>query len=108
MSFAVTLVRVADRLWRHVSRRFLGPLPTGMLPLRPMPVPSVDEENHPEALALRPFCSGRGIDVGCGHRKVAPECVGVDLTAPGKIGRYGVTAGKIWGVIPKCVNCAVP
>jgi len=34
--------------------------PSGLVPLRPLPVPTVDEKNHPEALALAPFCQGRG------------------------------------------------
>jgi ubiquinone/menaquinone biosynthesis C-methylase UbiE len=54
----------------------------------------VDEANHPEAAALAPFCSGRGIDVGCGHRKVTPHCIGVDVLAPGELGRHGVVAGR--------------
>jgi SAM-dependent methyltransferase len=40
--------------------------PSGLVPLRPLPVPTVDEKNHPEALALAPFFQGKGIDVGCG------------------------------------------
>ena len=59
-----------------------------------MPHPTVDEENHPEALALAPWCRGKGIDVGCGHRKVLPECIGVDILARGENGQYGVVANK--------------
>jgi len=69
--------------------------PGAISPLRPLACPSVDEQNHPEASALVPFCSGRGIDVGCGHRKVTPECIGVDIMAKGEIGRYGVVANQI-------------
>jgi SAM-dependent methyltransferase len=67
-----------------------------MVPLRPLRPPPVDEGNHPEAqaLALRPFCVGRGIDVGCGHRKVAPHCIGVDLLAAGEVGEHGVVHGQ--------------
>jgi predicted SAM-dependent methyltransferase len=54
----------------------------------------VDEHDHPEARALQPYCVGRGIDVGCGHRKVAPACIGVDLLAAGEIGEYGVVHGQ--------------
>lgn len=61
-------------------------------PLRPMEPPRVDENNHPEALALAPYCRGRGIDVGCGHRKVSPDCIGVDVTARGEQGEHGVVA----------------
>jgi SAM-dependent methyltransferase len=64
------------------------------VPLRPLRPPPVDEVNHPEALALQPYCIGRGIDVGCGHRKVAPECIGVDLLAAGEVGQHGVVHGQ--------------
>jgi ubiquinone/menaquinone biosynthesis C-methylase UbiE len=69
--------------------------PPGIFPLRPMPHPVVDESNHPEALALVRFCQGKGIDVGCGHRKVTPECIGVDIMAKGQKGEYGVVANQV-------------
>jgi hypothetical protein len=31
--------------------------PSGLVPLRPLQVPTVDEKNHPEALVLAPFFS---------------------------------------------------
>ncbi len=68
--------------------------PSGLVPLRPLPVPTVDEKNHPEALALAPFCQGKGIDVGCGHRKVSSGCIGVDLIARGDKGEHGVVANQ--------------
>ena len=37
------------------------------------------DEYHPERMELYPFCIGKGIDVGCGHRKTHPACIGVDL-----------------------------
>jgi len=37
---------------------------------------------------------GKGIDVGCGHRKVTPECIGVDLLAAGELGEHGVVSGQ--------------
>ncbi len=64
------------------------------MPLRALRPPPVDEGNHPEALALQPYCVGRGIDVGCGHRKVAPHCIGVDLLAAGEVGEHGVVHGQ--------------
>jgi len=67
---------------------------TGTVPLRPLRPPAVDEANHPEALALAPYCVGRGIDVGCGHRKVTPDCIGVDLLAAGEVGEHGVVTGQ--------------
>jgi SAM-dependent methyltransferase len=82
-------------LARAARRRIVGkPGPSGLMPLRPLRPPPVDEENHPEALALQPFCVGRGIDVGCGHRKVAPDCIGVDLLAAGEVGEHGVVHGQ--------------
>lgn len=88
----------ATPLWplaRALRRRVRGPAqPGGLQPLRPLRPPPVDEENHPEALALRPYCVGRGIDVGCGHRKVAPHCIGVDLLAAGELGAHGVVQGQ--------------
>ncbi len=68
--------------------------PSGLVPLRPLRPPPVDEGNHPEALALEPYCVGHGIDVGCGHRKVAPHCIGVDLLAAGEVGEHGVVQGQ--------------
>jgi ubiquinone/menaquinone biosynthesis C-methylase UbiE len=64
------------------------------VPLRPLHPPRVDEVNHPEALALQPYCVGRGIDVGCGHRKVAPHCIGVDILPAGVTGEHGVVRGQ--------------
>jgi SAM-dependent methyltransferase len=52
-------------------------------------------ENHPERLALLPYCqTGKGIDVGCGHRKTHPNCIGIDIVAPGEKGAVGCVAGK--------------
>ena len=42
------------------------------------------DEHHPERMALYPLCQGRGIDVGCGHRKTHPDAIGVDLAAKGE------------------------
>jgi len=59
------------------------------------PVPA-DPEKHPERLAVLPYCSeGRGIDVGCGHRKSSEICIGVDLVAGGDKGEHGVVAGQV-------------
>lgn len=43
---------------------------------------------------MQPYCIGRGIDVGCGHRKVAPHCIGVDIIAAGVEGEHGVVRGQ--------------
>jgi len=62
--------------------------------VRPIAHPVVDEQNHPEALALWEYCVGKGIDVGCGHRKVHPEAIGVDILPAGSVGKDGVISGK--------------
>jgi len=80
------------RLRRFLKRILLGK--DAFAPIRPLSAPPVDESNHPEAVALAKFCVGRGIDVGCGHRKVAPDCIGVDLLQAGEKGAYGVVKGK--------------
>lgn len=54
-----------------------------------------DDATHPERLALLPYCrSGRGIDVGCGHRKTHENCIGVDILPKGATGGVGCIAGK--------------
>ena len=52
------------------------------------------DEYHPERMELYPICSGRGIDVGCGHRKTHPDCIGVDLNLKGEKGKFGNVKGK--------------
>ena len=90
---APRLHALARRVKRTVVRPSARP-PAGVVPLRHMRPPPVDEGNHPEALALLPYCVGRGIDVGCGHRKVAEHCIGVDLLAAGEVGEHGVMHGQ--------------
>lgn len=51
------------------------------------------DEFHPERMELFPLCKGRGIDVGCGHRKTNPNCIGVDLNVKGEIGKFGNVKG---------------
>jgi SAM-dependent methyltransferase len=52
------------------------------------------DDFHPERIVLYPICeSGKGIDVGCGHRKTHPNAIGVDLNAIGDIGKIGNVAG---------------
>ena len=53
------------------------------------------DDHHPERLALVPLCIGRGIDVGCGHRKTHPGAVGVDLIPQGCRGSVGCVEGQI-------------
>ena len=53
------------------------------------------ELNHPERLAALPYCEyGRGIDVGCGHRKTSERCIGVDIVPKGEKGSAGCVKGK--------------
>lgn len=54
-----------------------------------------DEANHPERLILLPYCTeGKGIDVGCGHRKTHENCIGVDIVPKGEKGQYGCVKDK--------------
>jgi len=69
---------------RRLGRRLLG---------RPDPEPDYPDDEHPERLAVLPYCVGRGIDIGCGGRKTTPDCIGVDLLAAGERGTVGVVAG---------------
>ncbi|MBW2121474.1 MAG: methyltransferase domain-containing protein [Deltaproteobacteria bacterium] len=50
-------------------------------------------DTHPEAVALQPFCVGKGVDVGCGFRKTHPDAIGIDLLGKGEIGQYGCMEG---------------
>ncbi len=54
-----------------------------------------NDDIHPERCVLYPLCQGKGIDVGCGHRKTHPDAIGVDITPNGKAGSVGNVAGKI-------------
>jgi SAM-dependent methyltransferase len=45
----------------------------------------ITDDRHPERLALFPLCRGKGIDVGCGHRKTHPNAIGIDLVVKGEI-----------------------
>ncbi len=53
------------------------------------------DDIHPERCVLYPLCKGKGIDVGCGHRKTHPNAIGVDLTPKGVVGSVGNVAGNI-------------
>ncbi len=54
-----------------------------------------DDATHPERLILLPYCTdGKGIDVGCGHRKTHENCIGVDLIPYGEKGQYGCVKGQ--------------
>lgn len=54
-----------------------------------------NDDIHPERCVLYPLCQGRGVDVGCGHRKTHPGAIGVDLTPNGAAGSVGNVAGKV-------------
>ncbi len=64
------------------------------------PVKELEKErqrdlNHPERLALIEYCMvGKGIDVGCGHRKTHENCIGVDIIPSGSMGEVGCITGK--------------
>ena len=58
--------------------------------------PIDDNNSHPERLALLAYCTtGRGIDVGCGHRKTHENCIGVDITPKGETGQFGSEKSKV-------------
>ena len=55
-----------------------------------------DDEVHPERLVLLPYCEmGKGIDVGCGHRKTHPNSIGIDLIPQGTKGQIGCVKNEI-------------
>ena len=43
----------------------------------------------PERDILKKICIGKGLDIGCGSRKVSKNCIGVDLFSKGEIGKFG-------------------
>lgn len=47
------------------------------------------DEIHPERCILYPLCNGKGIDVGCGHRKTHPDAIGVDMVPKGTVIKVG-------------------
>lgn len=50
-------------------------------------------DSHPEAVVLQPYCSGRGVEVGCGFRKTHPDVIGVDIIGKGEVGEHGCVKG---------------
>ena len=63
-------------------------------PLRHRPTLEERRRNHPEWLAVQPYCvTGRGIDVGCGNWKSHPNCIGVDILPKGVKGQHGCVKG---------------
>jgi GT2 family glycosyltransferase len=53
------------------------------------------DESHPEKLVLLPYCVGKGIEIGCGHRKTSENCIGVDIIPRGEKGKYGCVTGQV-------------
>ncbi len=53
------------------------------------------DDVHPERNVLFPLCLGKGIDVGCCHRKTHPDAIGVDITPNGTAGSVGNATGKL-------------
>ncbi len=53
------------------------------------------DDVHPEKNVLFPLCQGKGIDVGCSHRKTHPDAIGVDITPNGIAGSIGNATGKL-------------
>ncbi len=50
---------------------------------------------NPELMVMAPIVSGRGIDVGCGSAKTHPDCIGVDIIAPGEKGDVASQKGLV-------------
>jgi len=44
---------------------------------------------------LKPICKGKGLDIGCGQKKVVESAIGVDLIAKGKKGTTGSQVDKL-------------
>ena len=44
-----------------------------------------------------PYCDGRGLDIGCGQRKVVPEAIGLDFATEYNIKRHPATAADLIG-----------
>jgi ubiquinone/menaquinone biosynthesis C-methylase UbiE len=51
-------------------------------------------DSKKESQILEKVCVGKGIDVGCGSKKVSRNCIGVDLFGKGEIGKYGCESRK--------------
>lgn len=56
-----------------------------------------DEEHNPEKEALLSYVDGlsKGLDLGCGARKIREDAIGVDLQASGEFGMIGCRKGTI-------------
>ncbi|VAX25297.1 hypothetical protein MNBD_NITROSPINAE02-654 [hydrothermal vent metagenome] len=50
---------------------------------------------NPELMVVAPIVSGKGIDVGCGSAKTHPDCIGVDIIAPGEKGDVASQKGLV-------------
>jgi len=48
---------------------------------------------HSEAVWLQPHCQGLTVDLGCGHEKVHPSVLGIDILRPGEMGATGCMNG---------------
>lgn len=78
MRYGYALMEKGERAIKQRSRKF-----------------GFTNENHPEKLVLLPYCVGRGIEVGCGHRKTSETCIGVDVIPKGTKGKYGCVTGQV-------------
>jgi len=52
-------------------------------------------DNQTERDILKPLCIGRGLDIGCGSRKISESVMGVDIIAKGEKGKYGNQKGMV-------------
>ncbi len=56
-------------------------------------IPPMKEEVDWEAETMLKYCQGKGVDVGCGNRKI-PDAVGVDIIPKGERGKGGSQLGE--------------
>ncbi len=47
-----------------------------------------------EMYVLMNYCTGKGIDVGCGSNKTHPDAIGVDITPKGMLWKFGNQKGQ--------------
>lgn len=50
--------------------------------------------NKVENSILKQICVGKGIDVGCGHRKISDNCIGIDIIGKNEMGKFGCEKDK--------------
>ena len=76
-------------------KRFASDSVRGIFGLKRRSRETVPDDLHPERLAVLPDGSaGRGIDVGCWHRRSSDHCISVDSFPTGELGKSGCVRGR--------------